>query len=143
LLLALTSGLAPAAEADQPGVKSQLKKLQGTWKVVRVEADGRPLPAEGWTLTIQGDRYALRSGQEAVEGMYKLAGLEEPLVIDATRTNGADKGKTLWGIYRLEGDQLKMCFNRPGEEVRPKEFATGRKGGGHRLYVLTQVKAKE
>src|SRR5262245_42134594 len=103
--------LVVAAAPAQVDIKAQLKKLQGTWKVVRVEADGKPLPAEnteGWTLTIQGGRYALRSRQEAIEGVYKLAGLEEPLAIDATRTNGADKGKTLWGIYRLEGDQLKM-----------------------------------
>ena len=52
--------LAPAlAQAD---VKAQMKKLQGSWKVVRVEADGRPLPAEkteGWTLTGYPERNRL------------------------------------------------------------------------------------
>jgi uncharacterized protein (TIGR03067 family) len=142
-LLVLAVALAAAADKPKPDEKAELAKLQGTWKVVSVEEDGKPLPAEevrGWSLTVEGPNYTFRNGREAVEGTYKLNPLQNPGAIDATRGSGAAKGKTLWGIYRVAGDDLKICFNKPGEEVRPKELKTGGEGGGHRLYVFQRVK---
>jgi hypothetical protein len=52
-------------------------------------------------------------------------------------------GELLFGQRSCSAySHLKMCFNKPGEEVRPKEFTTGRQGGGHRLYVLQRAKPK-
>jgi uncharacterized protein (TIGR03067 family) len=146
LLLCLTAALAVAADKPKPDVKAELAKLQGTWRATAAEEDGRPLPADdvrGWTLTIEGAKYTFRPGEgEAVQGTYTLNPLQNPGAIDATRTSGDDKGKALWGVYRVEGDELRICFNKPGEQVRPKAFKTGADGPGHRLYVFKRATKK-
>jgi uncharacterized protein (TIGR03067 family) len=42
--------------------------------------------------------------------------------VDTTPGEGPDKGKTIRGIYELDGDTLRTCVSPPGEE-RPSEFA--------------------
>jgi len=123
-------------------VRMELKQLQGTWDVVSVEEDGKKLPAEmtrGWTLTVKGEAYTFRAGVQMVEGIYKPDPASKPKALDAERTIGEEKGKTLRGIYEAAGDELKMCFSRPGEDRRPVAFTTG-EGGGHRLYVFNRAK---
>src|SRR5262245_4336801 len=122
LLAALTVALLLAADADD--AKKELAKLAGTWDVVSVERDGKALPADkakGGTLTIKGDKYVVKIGETTIEGVYKLDPSLKPKAIDAIRTNGDDKGKSLLGIFALDGDELKMCFNAPGNKDRPRE----------------------
>jgi uncharacterized protein (TIGR03067 family) len=131
-----------ADSATNPASKAELDKLQGTWEVVRVEAAGKLLPGEttkGWTLVIDGAKYTLHEGDRTVEGVLKLDLLTSPRAIDAVRTSGADKGKTRWGIYSLEGDQLKICFVEPDAHQRPKQFTTSGADGGQSLYVLKRA----
>lgn len=141
VLMILTTGFALAADGKEGG-KKELEKMQGTWSVVSVEADGKTLPEErtkDWKLTITGDKYTFAPGLESVEGIYFLDPRKKPRAIDATRTNGADKGKTLKGIYQLDGNNLKMCFNGPGNDERPEKFEA-KAGSGFRLYVLKREK---
>jgi uncharacterized protein (TIGR03067 family) len=42
-------------------------------------------------------------------------------------TKGEHKGKTLKGIANLDGDTLKVCFAKPGEDA-PTTFATTKDG---------------
>jgi uncharacterized protein (TIGR03067 family) len=140
LFLALTVGLLLAADADD--AKKELEKLAGTWDVVSVERDGKAMPADkvkGSTLTIKGDKYVVKLGDMTIEGIYKVDPAQKPKAIDATRTNGDDKGKTLLGIFTLEGDDLKMCFNGPSNKDRPKEF-NAKSGSGSALYVFKRSK---
>jgi len=135
----LFSGLVFAAPDP---VKMEFEKLQGTWDVVSVEEGGKKLPAEktrGWTLTVKGESYTFRAGEQVIEGIYKLDPASKPRTLNAERTIGEDKGKTLHGIYDLAGDELKMCFSLPGADKRPTAFTTG-EGGGHRLYVFSRAK---
>jgi uncharacterized protein (TIGR03067 family) len=142
-LVCSAAGLLGSSDAkENPGAKAELDKLRGTWEVVRVENGGKPLPSEttkGWTLTIDGSKYTLHEGDRTVEGNYNLDLLTTPRAIDAVRSSGTEKGKSLWGIYRLEGDKLEMCFVEPDSHERPKQFATGGVGGGQTLYILKRA----
>src|SRR4051794_35167714 len=94
-LLVLTGrGYAEAPSAE-------LKKFTGTWQAVSVFRDGREVQEEKVILTVKGEKYALQTGKEAVEGTHKLDPAKKPKTIDAVRTAGPDKGKTLLGIYEL------------------------------------------
>jgi len=139
-LLLLPLGLL-AAEGPGDEAKKELIKLQGTWTVVRVEEGGKSLPAattKTWSLIVAGGKYHFRPGSDSIEGTYHLEPGHKPKWLDATRTNGTDKGKVLKGIYELNGDELKMCFGAPGDGKRPTDFST--EAGGQRLYVFKRAK---
>jgi uncharacterized protein (TIGR03067 family) len=139
-LIILAAGLAVAADTPKEAAR-ELAKLQGTWNAVAVEEDGERLPAEktkGWKLVIKDNKYTFEAGKASAEGIYRLDPAKTPKAVDATRTNGPDKGKTLLGIYRLDGDRLMMCFAEPGQKNRPASFVT-KKGAGLRMYVLKRA----
>jgi uncharacterized protein (TIGR03067 family) len=49
---------------------------------------------------------------------------KKPKTIDYDMTDGFSKGKKQLGIYELDRDTFKACFNSPGAE-RPTEFKAG------------------
>jgi len=126
------------APVDDPAAKAELEKLAGTWRGVAVSRDGTPLPkadAEAYRLVVAADGgYGLTAGtgEDAVEGTYKLDPTTKPKEIDATRTGGARKGEKLLGVYVLSGDAFVACFVGPGKD-RPKVLNPA---GGPGLTVL-------
>jgi internalin A len=140
ILLALTAGTLVGADAA-PGeaAKKEQAKLQGTWTVASAERDGKPDPALAKAkVVIAGDKFSRTSpGGQKAEGTLKLDPAKKTL--DATLTDGPDKGKTLEGTYALEGDTLKICYGAPGKP-RPAEL-TSKPGSGHLLLVLHKEKA--
>jgi RNA polymerase sigma factor (sigma-70 family) len=140
---------APAAKEDLR--KSELRRLQGTWRVVSIEYAGKPVPAgkiedADLTWTFSGDTWTARN-------KVSPTGLRVTFGIDPTRSPRAmdfgpvrkDTMPSL-GIYELKGDVLKVCF---GWLSRPRAFATVphpgpdrwfEPGSGERLYVLRRVK---
>jgi uncharacterized protein (TIGR03067 family) len=136
----LSAGLAAGVSWGDDKVPDA-KKFDGTWQGVSVTNDGKEMPkeeAEKLTLTVKGDRYTLKGGPEAIEGTHKLDPSKSPRTIDATRTAGPDKGKTILGIYELTDDTYKVCFAPPGKD-RPTEFSA-RAGSGNRLIVMKRQK---
>src|SRR5215467_12354540 len=106
--------------------KDVLKKIQGTWKFVSQEIDGKALPKEEvakHTITFAGDKWTVRSEGKVVQaGTHKFDPTKKPAQVDAAVTEGEDKGSTMLGIYELKGDTIKVCFDPKGKE-RPKEFS--------------------
>jgi uncharacterized protein (TIGR03067 family) len=134
-LLILTIGLLIAA--DKKEAKDDGKKLEGDWNVVKGVHGGEEIPEEKvktFKVTFKGDKFTLNDGEKTHEVAFKLDPAKKPRTIDAMPADGEYKGKTLLGIYSLEGDTLKMCFAEPGTE-RPKEF-TSRANTMHFLLVL-------
>jgi uncharacterized protein (TIGR03067 family) len=141
-LLAVLAGFGvvgiPAAADD---AKDDLKKLDGTWTMVSGEKDGKPLPeniVKTAKLVIKGDEHDVKIGDVVYKGTHKLDPTKKPKAIDATDTDGPFKGKTVLGIYAVEGDTFKVCFAEPGKD-RPKEFST-KSGTGHILDVWKKEK---
>jgi len=130
--LAMTAAAVKAADA-----KAELDKLTGTWTAVSIERDGTPASSDQVAkvkLVVDGESYVYHSGDDKVEGKHMLDPSKSPKEIDAVRSTGPDAGKTIRGIYELDGDQFRVCLGTPGGE-RPTEFST-KAGSGHRLLVF-------
>lgn len=138
LLLALPIALLPAVAAGQKddAAAKELAKLQGTWKRVSAEVDGKKASAgelKGATLTVSGDRYTLKQGSETRTGTLRLDPTKTPKHLDIVSGAGPNKGKSLLAIYELDGDTFRYCVAPPGK-ARPAEFS-GKAGSGHSLFV--------
>jgi uncharacterized protein (TIGR03067 family) len=123
--------------------KSDKEKLQGKWKVVSAEANGREAPdaeklKREWTF--EGDKIIVKVGEEKRESTFKLDPGTKPKAIDIIPPEGSteNNGKPFKGIYALEDDRLKICFV-PDMAERPSEFAT-KEGYRALLLMLERVK---
>ena len=131
-------------DGDQPRAPGDMKRLQGTWQMVSGERKGRALPdPEDFSLRIEGDTITLlRNAEVGFKGKLKLDPTKKPKKMDMELTEdsqGQKKGEVSQGIYSLEGDTLKWCNCRPGEDDRPTEFKTN-EDTNHMLVVLQRKK---
>ena len=142
-LLALTLGAAGAPGKDKKDDKDDVKKMEGEWKITAWEQGGLALPAEsleGSKWTVKGDRYVFEMDENKEEGAFKLDPAKKPAAIDLDITSGNDKGKGQPGIYKLDGDTMTFCFNRPGATDRPTEFKSTEEGATFILVTLKRHK---
>jgi uncharacterized protein (TIGR03067 family) len=139
LLVAL--GLVFTADGDKEAAKKELDKFQGTWTIESLELEGKKQPedaSKGFKLVIKGDQFTSSQGDLVYKGYFKVDVGKKPKTIDITFTEGPEKGKTIVGIYELEGDTYKVCLNM-NDKDRPKEFVS-KEGSGHVLEVLKRQK---
>jgi uncharacterized protein (TIGR03067 family) len=133
-----------AVGQEQDKGKKELEKLQGTWKTVASESEGQKIEAAAGvtmpTVTIDGDQYLVNYPQNQAKGR-KLSGTtikidpsKKPKTIDFTNADGSDDGKPSKGIYQLDGDTLRICYNPDKDGERPTEFAT--KSGSRVRYIV-------
>lgn len=124
-LLIAMSGLT-SVRGDDKGEKD-LKQFQGTWQVESKEIGGMKVPVEaltGWTVKYDGDKaVVLLKGKVFRAGTIKLDPSKTPKTIDFTITEGDTKGRVMLGVYKIDGDILKVCFDYEGKK-RPTEFNT-------------------
>jgi uncharacterized protein (TIGR03067 family) len=108
------------------GRQSDHDLIQGKWKAGNnfkgLEFTGETV----WQLSPNGERRS--------PATYKLDPSKNPKTIDITIGSGSEKGRTLLGIYALEGDTLTICVN---ERFRPTEL---KDGPGTDLIVLKREK---
>ena len=145
LVTLLAVGVLLAADAPKGDAKKDQEALQGTWRPVSSEQDGKDQTdeAKDHTLTFEKDTFTVKKGDEVrIKGTFKVDPSKKPKTIDMTVTEGGkdeDKGKEIHGIYELDGDTLKWCTSRPGNKERPKEFST-KEGGDDMLVKLKKEK---
>jgi uncharacterized protein (TIGR03067 family) len=111
--------------------KKDQEKLQGKWSVVSAERDGQAHDKiKDDKLVIASDRITITkaSGNEEPAVTFTLDATKKPKHIDVMVS-----GMTMQAIYELDGDNLKLCFARPGAE-RPGDFTT--KAGSERMLVV-------
>src|SRR5262249_54767639 len=109
--------------------KSDADRIQGAWKIIKVEVEGKPPPAE----FLEKGRFVFKGNKVAIfhddklteEATFALDATRKPPTIDLTATEGPGKGKTMYGIYRIEGDTLTLCIG----DKRPSEFKAEGKAG--------------
>jgi uncharacterized protein (TIGR03067 family) len=106
-------GLAQAADAD-------LQPLQGKWTVESFDYNGNPVDVmQGAVREFKEEKYTLSPKVgDAIGGIVKLDSTKNPKEIDLEIN-----GRTLKGIYALDGDSLRMCYTLNGAE-RPTELVS-------------------
>jgi RNA polymerase sigma factor (sigma-70 family) len=122
-----------AAPAPPAGPDQQL--LQGTWRASQVEAGGIVMPPAGLRFVFAGDPCTLTSDLFRITGTFQIDMTRTPREI----TLRSEDGRTLAGIYQLEGDSLKVCINMDGPE-RPATFS-GQAGATIFLFQLVREPA--
>jgi uncharacterized protein (TIGR03067 family) len=141
-LLFLVTGLLVAADSPKDDAADKdLKKLEGSWVLASGEDNGKKVSEEALKnarLTIEGDRHTVQMGKTSYRGTHKLDPAMKPKTIDITDTEGPFKGKTVLGIYEVDGDEFKLCYAPPGED-RPKDFSA-KAGTGFRFHVWKREK---
>jgi uncharacterized protein (TIGR03067 family) len=108
------------------------RALQGSWTCVWGTIDGRPLAADTASqlrLTLTADRYKTERGDQVLfDSTYQLDAKQDPPHIDMIGTEGDLKGKAALGIWKLEGEQLTLCYVMPGSP-RPTKFESQPQSG--------------
>jgi uncharacterized protein (TIGR03067 family) len=110
---------------DKADVEKEVRKFTGTWTFESSESGGQELPADELKkliVTFEGDKHTVKNGDEVIQvGTQKLDPSKSPKTIDVTMTEGPSKGTVMLGIYEIDGDTLKVCFDPQGKK-RPTEF---------------------
>jgi uncharacterized protein (TIGR03067 family) len=139
--LVIAAGILPAGNDE--AVQKDCKLMAGTWRVLSIEKDGKKTTAEQLEKTrsifnADGSAMVQREGKTIIQGNFKIDPTKKPKQSEATYTEGELKGKTVLGIYEVDGDSMKICYAFPGKD-RPTEFSS-KEGSGHVLIIYKRDK---
>ena len=115
---------------DQSG-SDDLRKLQGVWRIVGVEANGSAVPSEDLpniVVTIKDRSYSVAYEDRTDRGSFTIDPSRKPGQMDVRPESGPDAGESLPAIYESTADGFRMCYGRPGRQ-RPSSFSTGQEAG--------------
>ena len=119
------SGGSGTVADDKAELEKEASKFQGTWTFESSVTGGEELPADHlkmFVVTFEGEKHTVKKGDEVIQvGTQKLGPSKSPKTIDVTMTEGLNKGTVMLGIYEIDGDTLKVCFDPQGKK-RPTEF---------------------
>jgi uncharacterized protein (TIGR03067 family) len=140
ILLSVLLGLVPRADAGDS--KQELAKLKGEWQAVRGEQNGdvQDWGDGGRHFVFEGNKLLVihpQTGKKIDWVTVTIDAQTNPRCIDLSR-----KGLgTMEGIYVLDGDTLKVCFDREVKAVkaRPTMLSTS---SSPTLVILTFKRVK-
>lgn len=118
--------------------------LEGTWVIESLVRDGKDESAnyKGGKRVNTGTKYTMvppgGSKAQAAEGGFTVNADKTPATIDMMPGRGQYEGKTLQGIYKVEGDTLTIAFAQTGKD-RPTAFES-KPGSGVVLVVHKRAK---
>jgi uncharacterized protein (TIGR03067 family) len=119
--------------------QKELDKVKGSWVIESMTAEGNDNPeAKGNTMTIDGNNWSLKIGEQDIGGTLKLDTSKKPHTVDFALSKGNDSGKTALGIYELKDNVLKVCVIHPGETDRPSDFKA--EAGSKRILLVFKKK---
>lgn len=124
-LVATACLLIATSPAHADAVQDELKKLDGTWRVVAIEVDGKPIPAE--VIRARNETFTFKDGV-LIQRTDKPEENRIPIKVDPGKSpktidlgSGEDKALSNVAIYELKDDQLVICFSKD-RKTRPTEL---------------------
>jgi uncharacterized protein (TIGR03067 family) len=121
-------GLCLLLAADTPKEKKPAEKLLGTWKATSILYNGEEVlgdSVQNLKVTFTADKLTV-SGEGAELDRYgKFSyGLDptKPQAIDLKFQIGTDKGASVPGIFKIDGEELQLCVALTIGAERPTEF---------------------
>jgi uncharacterized protein (TIGR03067 family) len=130
-LLAGESEARPTDDA-RVALPEDLRRLQGSWRLVSATRDGKPMPKDlvkVFRCTIEGNHFSItRDGRVVEQGVLLLDPANKGL-LDIQ----VDGGPKVQGIYEVGPDTYRQCYAVPGKH-RPRKFEPTA-GSGHSLSV--------
>jgi len=117
-----------------------LRSLEGTWAFTSLQIESMTIPPESLTqskLVINGDRFNMLSPEADYLGIFDIDIEATPNTIDIDFIEGPEEGNSSYGIFHLEGNDLRICLGLAGAS-RPTEFVA-RPGTQHALETLKRV----
>lgn len=120
---------------DAPPKES--KELSGAWLVASAQEAGQDRPqAKGLRFVVQGAQFTAGAW---MQGTFTVDTAKTPKTIDFKVASGLlHAGKTLEGIYELNGDTIRICYAE-GTGKRPQQFSSTRDNGAF-LLVCNRAK---
>jgi uncharacterized protein (TIGR03067 family) len=101
--------------------RKDIESLQGVWRVVSSKAGNSIAMSKDAYFMVRGNRACWEiSDQEQMEGGLYLDSTSNPRAFDF-----ATSRRTMEGIYSLEGDTLRLCYDLTNEASRPQKFSVG------------------
>jgi uncharacterized protein (TIGR03067 family) len=143
LFLPATAPITGCDEAKNEAIRTDRKIIEGTWRIVALEVDGKKTNEEDARklIVVNGSdgTWRLRSEEKEIsQGTSVFDPTRKPKTIDFTSTVGEEKGKQHLGVYEIGEETRKLCFAPAGKE-RPTEFSSP-SGSGHILVTFERVK---
>jgi uncharacterized protein (TIGR03067 family) len=115
-----------AADAPRDDGKKEADRLQGTWKAVAVEENGKAVTGDvsrDCRLVVTGDKAVMKTRVDDqfkdVTYQLKLDPASEPKGIDLIPVSDAGPVQAVRGVYQLDKDVLKIRLGKPGEKRAP------------------------
>jgi len=140
-MVLMATSLMAAEPSKNDAITKDTNRIQGTWRLVALEYDGKPAPAEivaALKLVFKDDTLTFTPGEPGFTNYkFKLDSTTRPAGFAMVHSDGAKKGETEKGIYSLDGDHLKICFGRVDKTL---DEITGRAGSQQSMYSLERLK---
>lgn len=144
--------LGTALSLAAPALKESPKKadIVGEWEVESVNAGnparprpkGKGLGPQRYVFTADG-KWLLFRGERKVgdDRAYFTNAKADPPTIDLRYEPADQDGRTVLGIYKIEGDRLNLCLSR-GDGTRPAGFESTVDAPAT-IYILKRAKPKD
>lgn len=125
-------GIGTTADPPKKPAVEELQRFQGTWHVEAWEEGGKALAAAD--LKKRGVFFGAnvfvfsREGKNFQAGTVQLDPGKSPATVNLSVREGEGKDDVMLGIYSLDDDTLKLCFDPKGQ-ARPADFKPDEKAG--------------
>lgn len=131
-----------ASAAFTADTDAELKALGGTWTIDAATLAGRDHlnDFKGMKLILTKSDFTIEFAENSDKGTFSINPEKSPKWIDIkTGEKGPFVGKTLPGLYKIEGDKLILCVDSDGK-TRPEKFEAPAKS---RSMLLTYRREKK